>query len=252
MVADDIVVVLEVSQHLFVVSFAVTEAEPVFDFDRVAGPVQRRRLAKQRASAAVEQAANDLVLGVVVRRARVLVHVEPGEPPNAPLEGRVFGVGKPAQVEQSEPFAVVLPVEHDREFLVVHPVPGKRHLDRLGLRVLPEVAFPRLLVHLEHDVRSPERMQHRPTGTVLGRIVRPVIAAPPLDTSQIAAFVKVSRKERLARLRVGPEQFPLEQRPIRRRHRRGDVNRNVARGRLATRQQANERNQHRTQMASHS
>ena len=63
MVADDVVVVLEVVEHLLVRPLAVAEAEAVLDLDRVAGPVVSRRLAQQRPAAAVEQAADDLVLG---------------------------------------------------------------------------------------------------------------------------------------------------------------------------------------------
>ena len=48
------------------------------------------------------------------------------------------------------------PVEHDGEFFVVHAVPGERHVGRLGQRVLPQVPFPGLLVHLPHVVRAAE------------------------------------------------------------------------------------------------
>ena len=88
MVADDVVVVLEVVEHLLVGAFAVPELEAVLDLDRVAGPVEPGRLAQQRPAAAVEQAADDLVLRVVVRRAGIFVQVEAGEAPDALLELR--------------------------------------------------------------------------------------------------------------------------------------------------------------------
>ncbi len=78
-IADDVVVVLEVLEHLGVAVLAVAEPEPALDLDRVAGPVEGRRLAEQGAPAAVEQAADDLDLRIVIRRAGIVAQVEPGK-----------------------------------------------------------------------------------------------------------------------------------------------------------------------------
>ena len=85
-VADDVVVFLEVLQHLLVVLFAVEGAEAVLDLDRVAGPIQGGGLPQQRSAAAVEQAADDLVLPVVVLGAGILVEIEAGVAANAGLK----------------------------------------------------------------------------------------------------------------------------------------------------------------------
>ena len=42
MIADDVVVILEMLEHFVVAAFAVPELEAVLDFDRIAGPVERR------------------------------------------------------------------------------------------------------------------------------------------------------------------------------------------------------------------
>ncbi len=162
MVADDVVVVLEVVEHLLVVALAVPGLEAILDFDRVAGPVEGRRLAQQRPAAAVEHAADDLVLGIVVGRAGVFVHVEAGVAADPLAEGAVVGIGQPLQVEDGQPFAVVQPVEHDGELFVVHAVAGERDLRRLGQRVLPQMSFPGLLVKLQHTVGAAQGVQDRP------------------------------------------------------------------------------------------
>src|SRR5262249_43974650 len=65
-IADDPAVVLEMLEHLAVAALAVPGPEPSFHVDRIAGPLHRLGLPKQRAAAAVEQAADDPVIGVVV------------------------------------------------------------------------------------------------------------------------------------------------------------------------------------------
>ena len=153
-VADDVVVVLEVLEHLLVAVLAVAGPEPVLDLDRVAGPVERRRLAEQRAAAAVEQAADDLVLGVVVRRAR---DRRSGRSRRiaSPAAGIATscGIAQALEVEDRQPLAVVQPVEHDGEFLVIHPVAGERHVGGLGRGVLAEMAFPGFLEHASGSSR---------------------------------------------------------------------------------------------------
>ena len=179
MVAHDVVVVLEVLEHLLVVSLAVSGIEPALDFDGVSGPVQGRGLAHQRSAAAVEHAADDLVLRVVVGRGGVVAHVEARVTSRTDCQGVVVWVRQPLEKEDREPLAVVEPVEHDREFLVVHAIAGEWHLGCPGLGVLLEMALPTLLVQLQDDVRSAESVEHRPIEHVLRRVVRAVVASPP-------------------------------------------------------------------------
>ena len=153
-VADDVVVILEMLEHLLVAVLAVAGPEPVLDFDRVAGPVEGRRLAEQGPAAAVEQAADDLVLGVVVGCAGIVVQVEAGVPRDPLPEPGVVRVGQALEVEDRQPLAVVQPVEHDGKFLVVHPVARERHVLGPGRGVLAEVPFPGFLEHATGSSRE--------------------------------------------------------------------------------------------------
>src|SRR5262249_21667228 len=77
-IADYIRVIVKVSQHFLISTLAVVKIEPTFNLDRVSGPVKRRCLAKQRPAAAVDQAADDSMLRVIVGRGRVVAVVESG------------------------------------------------------------------------------------------------------------------------------------------------------------------------------
>src|SRR5579884_188732 len=181
MIADDVVVILEVLQHLLVIAFGVTEPEAILYLDGIAGPIQGGSLAQQRATAAIKQAADDLVLRIVVGRACILVEVEAGEAADTSAEGPVVWVGQALDVEGRQPLAVVQPIEQDRELLIVHAIAGERNLLGLGGGVLPEVSFPGLLVQLQDCIRSAESMQDGPIGAVLDGIVGAVIAPPAFD-----------------------------------------------------------------------
>src|SRR5262249_34947500 len=91
------------------------------------------------------------------------------------------------------PFSVVQPVKHDGKFFVVHSVTREWDLDRFGQRVLPEMSFPCLLVHVEHLVVGAHRVQHRPARAILNGVVRPVVATPALDAQE-----KTARRQRAA------------------------------------------------------
>ena len=71
MVAHDVVVVAEMGQHLFVTLLAMPKSEAMLHFDRIARPIQGGGLAEQRAAATVEQAANNLVLRIVIGGLRI-------------------------------------------------------------------------------------------------------------------------------------------------------------------------------------
>ena len=210
MIADNVVVVLEMLEHLLVASLGVAEVEAVLDLDGVAGPVQRGRLAQQRAAAAVEETANDLVLGIVVGRPRIFVEIKAREAADAATEGPVVRVGKPLHVEGRQSLAVVQPVEHDRELLVVHSIPSEGNFLRPGGGVLPEVPLPGFLVEPEDAIGCAEGVQNGPVRTVLDGVVGSVIAAPAFHTQQIAALIEVALEELLTRRRVGPQQLPFE------------------------------------------
>ena len=169
------------------------------------------------------------MLAVVVGRARVVAEIEAGEAAGAGLEGAVVRVGEALQVENGEPFAVMQPVEHHGEFFVVHPVAGEGDVFRPGGRVLPQVAFPALLVHVEDRVGGAERVQDGPVAQVFDGVVGTVVAAPPHDALQVAALVEILVEERGAGDGVLVEEFAFEQGPRRRSHRRFDGDRRMRR-----------------------
>ena len=169
-------------EHLLEGRLAVAGVEAALDLDRVAGPVERGRLAQQRPAAAVEEAADDLVLRVVVGDVRVLAHVPAGQRRIRRDQRLVVGVGEPLQEDGRPGLAVVEPVEAGVELLVVHAVAAELDLGRLGLGVLAEVALQRLLVERQDAVVGAQRVQHRPVEQVLERVVGP--SSPPQRGTQ--------------------------------------------------------------------
>jgi hypothetical protein len=89
---------------------------------------------------------------------------------------------------------VVHPVGLDDEFLVVHALPGDRHVGRSGLGVLLDQPVVALEEHLQDVIAGPERVQLRPAIEVLERIVRAVVGAPAHEALQVAAVVEVFLK----------------------------------------------------------
>ena len=143
MVADDIGVVFEVGQHLLEVALSVQGNEALLHLvERIAGPIERRGLAQQRAAAAVEQALDDFAFRIVVGCLGIVAHVKSGEAPHPLLKGLFAWIHQAVQVERRQSFSVVYPIEHHWEFAVVHPVPGKGHFRGLGLGVLLEMPLP--------------------------------------------------------------------------------------------------------------
>ena len=166
-------------------------------------------LAQHRATGAVEEGADDLVLRVVVLRARphrrVRAHVHLAEAPHALLEIALRRVHQPVEIERGEALAVVDPVEHGRKLAVVHAVLGEGDVRRLGVRILPDVppgaqggdfggvgsgvglgwsSLPGPVAHVLERVATAERVQHRPVRQVLDRVIRPIIATPPAKAAQ--------------------------------------------------------------------
>ena len=222
-IAGHVVVVAEVIEHLGKAVFAVLGVKAPRHLDGVARPIQRGGLAQHGAPAAVEHAANDVVFRVVIGRLRVFIHVEAGITPDALL---VTGVGRIAQRLQDEgrdPFSVVHPIEHHGEFLVVHAFPRHGHVLGLGLGILLQVAVPAVLVHGQDAIRRPERVEHGPVEQVFASVIRAVVAAPTGNAEQVAPFVKILGIERRARLFLRAQEFPLQQRPMRRGHVRRQV-----------------------------
>ena len=132
-IADDVAVLLVVRQELLERRLAVQRVEPL-DVERIADPVERRRLPQHRPAAAVLHAADDLVGRIVVGRLGILAHVEAGEPPGALLVLRVHRDRQAHAVEELQTLAVVHPVGLDDELLVVHPLARDRHVGGLRLR----------------------------------------------------------------------------------------------------------------------
>ena len=163
MVADDIGVVFEVGQHLLEVALSVQGNEALLHLvERIAGPIERRGLAQQRSAAAVEQALDDFVFGIVVGSLGIVAHVKSGEAPHPLLKGLLAWIHQSVQVERRQPFSVVHPVEHHREFAVVHPVPGKGDFRGFGLGVLLEMPLPCQLAHIVQMGPTSQYVEHGP------------------------------------------------------------------------------------------
>ena len=220
-VADDVGVFLVVLEELLIRVLAVQRDE-AGRVERIADPVERRGLAQQRAAAAVDHRADQLLLGIVVRGIRVLTHVETGEPAGALAVGRQRGHRQRHAVEQLQALAVVHPVRLRRELLHVHAVASGRDVGGLRLGVLAEHAFEPGEVAPEDLVVSPQRVQLRPAVEVLERIVGPVVGAPAQDALHVAAGVVVLLVELAAGRHVLGEEAAFQRRPRGRRHGRVD------------------------------
>ena len=221
-VADDVGIFLIVGEELLECRFAVQGIESL-DVERVADPIERRGFSEHRPAAAVLHAADDFVDRVVVRRFGILAHVEPGESPRPLL---VFRIGRDRQthaVEELQPFAVVHPVGLDDEFLVVHALPGDRHVGGFRLRVLLDQAVVTAEEHLENFIAGPQGVQFRPVVEILERVVRTVIGAPAHEALKVTAVVEVFLVELATRRHVVGQQLPLERGPPRRVHMRVDA-----------------------------
>ena len=215
-VADDVGVLSEVIEHLRVSALAVPEGETVRHFDGITGPVEGGRLAHQGSAAAVEHGADDAMLGVVIGRLRILVHVEAGKAAATADVVGVIGVAEPVQQKRRQPFAMVEPVEGDGKFFVVHAVSGHRHFDRLRFRVLAQMTFQAASEQIENAVVSAEGVKHRPVELVLGGIVGSVVAAPAGHTFEVAAPVEILVVELGTGLCLHLEELALQQGPPRR------------------------------------
>ena len=149
MVSSDIGIILEACQHLLEVALAVQRNKALlYLVERVTCPVECGGLAQHWATTAVDQAADNLVFRVVVRRLRVVAHIEAGKAPNPIFELSLARMYQPVQVKGRQPLPVVHPVKHHRKFAIIHPVPGKGHLGRLGLGILLYMPFPTQLAHI--------------------------------------------------------------------------------------------------------
>ena len=137
MVADHVGIILEVSQHFLEIALAVQRNKTLLDFvERIAGPVECSGLAQHRPAAAVEETFDDLVLGIVVGRLQFVAHIETSEAPHPTFEFALVGIHQPVQIKRRQPLPVVDPVEHYREFAVIHSIASKGFFGRLSLGVL--------------------------------------------------------------------------------------------------------------------
>ena len=173
--------------------------------------MSRTRLATV-AGLSVEEAPDDLELGVVVGRGRIVIEVEPRIPDDSLPEPRILRIAQTLQVEDREPLAVMEPVEHDGELFVVHSLTRKGHVDGAGFGVLSEVPLPGFLEASEDRGVAAARIEHGPVVDVFDGIVRPVVAAPTYDALEITPVVEVTVEElqagavvaRTARARAAP------------------------------------------------
>ena len=208
-------------QHLTKVSFAVTGRE-VFDVYRIANPVERRSLAQHRAAAAVDEAANEFVFGIVIGRFGIFPHVEACIALRALTVLRIGGHGKPHAIEDAQRFAVMHPVRLRTKFLVIHSAEARRNLRGFGLGVLPEHSLHPLHVQPQDFIAPAKGMQLRPACKVFKSIVGTVVSAPAQHALHVTAavVVLVVVLGDCGRLRV--QKLPLQASPFRRLHGRID------------------------------
>ena len=224
-VAFDVAVGLEVEQVVVEVAVAAPRLEAPLDLERVAGPVDRLRPAQHRTAAAVEDAADDAVLGVVVGLGRlvgVARQVEAGEAADALPPGEVPRLAEPLLEQAVVALAVVHPVEGGRELLVVHAVGAELRDGRPRLRVLPDVALHAAPVQRQHPLGAAQRVEVRPVGHVLGGVVGAVQRPPAREALEVAALVEVAVEERRDRRLDRAHQLAFQERPVRGRGGRGD------------------------------
>ena len=216
LVAHHILIAHEMLQHHLVIVLAMTErGEAVLDVDGIAGPIQRRGVAQQRAAAAIHHAFDQLELGIVIGRAGILVHIEAGKALHPFLVAAAVRRAQRHQVEDGEAFAIVLPVELAGKFLVIHAVLGDRHVGGFLRRILRDMAFIGLGVHLADDVVAAQGIEMRPVIDILDGVVGAVIAAITRRGLQPARrLVEIALEELRAGGGMGMQQFALQQAPI--------------------------------------
>ena len=135
---------------------------------------------------------------VVIGGLRVIAHIKAGKAPHPLFEIVLARVHESMQVEGRQALAVVHPVKHHWKFPVVHAIAAEGHLDRAGLGILPQVAFPGQSAHAHEFVGPAQHVQHRPVDQIFNRIVRSVVAPPTRDALQVAALVEIVVEKRLA------------------------------------------------------
>ena len=193
--------------------------------ERLARPVGQLRAAGHRPPAAVHQAADDAMFGVVVGGQRVVAQVEAGEAPHARLPRGVVRVAQSFLEQRVVALAVVEPVHAGRKLAEVHAVPRQLGGRRARLRVLPDVPVDSRAVAVQQDLRGAQRVQVGQAVDVLRRVVGAVQRSPARHAQQVAARVEVAVVELQVGVRDRVEHLPFEQRPVRRRHRFADVER---------------------------
>ena len=99
---------------------------------QVTDPVIGGRFVQHGTFATGPDTSDDLVLGVVVWRGRVFVHVEPGETRHTAAELGVRGVGQALSHDAAHAFTGMEPVGLRDEFAMVSAVLGELRLRRCG------------------------------------------------------------------------------------------------------------------------
>src|SRR5262245_12049804 len=122
-------------KHFVKVAFVVSGSE-VLNIDRVSDPVERGSLAQHGTAAAVDEAANQLLPGIVVGRFGILSHVKACKAPCALDVFCVLGNRESQTTKNAQAFAMMHPVRLSAEYLVVHSAAARGNLCGLRLRVL--------------------------------------------------------------------------------------------------------------------
>ena len=227
MVTDAVEILGTVGQHLVVdgheIDELVASMRPVqyvkHPRHRIADPVVGRRLVHHRPLAAIPNAANNLVLGIVVGGGWIFVHVQPGEAFHAGAEGSVRRLGEALEHDAPHPFAGMEPVGLSDELLVVGAVFRQLGQGRFQLSVLLVVAFEPLLEKLQDFIGAAKGVEQGPVVVGLDGVVGAVERAPARSMQQIAAVIDVAVTEVKDGPGVGVKKSALHQRPAGGRHR---------------------------------
>ena len=167
------------------------------------------------------------MLGVVVGRLRILVHVKTCKSPHALVKPLVGWVAKSQEHEAAHPFARVEPIRHGDEFLVVRAVFGQLGLAGPEFLILLKVAFESLLEQPEDGIGASQSMEESPVVEGFDRVVGSVESAPSRGMQQVSAMIEILLGEAFACDGIGSKKLPFHQCPTRGRKRcidnQGDV-----------------------------
>ena len=148
-------------EHLFKIALTVARrGKPPLNLKGIPCPIQTCGLSQQRSPTAIEKTADNFVLGIVILRLRIFIHIKTRVPTHAMTKSDLMRIGQPLQIENGERLPVVEPIKTRGKLLVIHTVTPDRHNLGFCLGILFDMPFPRLLVEIENKRWPTQRMHH--------------------------------------------------------------------------------------------